>query len=115
MFHVKNLGISVTDVKLNPWTGIICNKWPLDGSQKNLPCTCIIHSVPGHYRAAQPIQVEHIIMVILWIKPMISDMEFSSLFIMNRIFVFLSNSYGQKTKNHRVLVVVPFNKILSVQ
>ena len=62
MLHVENLGISLTDVKLN---GIICIKWPLDGSQKNLPCTCIIHSVPGHYRAAQPIQVEHIIMVIL--------------------------------------------------
>ena len=36
MLHVENLGISLTDVKLN---GIICIKWPLDGSQKTFHVT----------------------------------------------------------------------------
>ena len=34
MFHVKNGSISLKIVKLNPWMSIICNKLPLDGSQK---------------------------------------------------------------------------------
>ena len=33
MFYVKNWKIFLKVVKHDPSMGIICNKWPLDGSQ----------------------------------------------------------------------------------